>query len=333
MKEAIILLNMGGPNNLHEVEMFLKNMFNDPNILTMKNNLLRRFIGGTITLFRAEAAQEIYRELGGKSPIVGHTKNLVADTQNAFDKCFEDNTFDNEVYIDYAMRYTPPFADEVIAKLKEKNIEKVYLLPLYPQYSTTTTKSSLEDLEEALQNNKMDTLVVEIKHYFENELYNRAIIERIKEKMQEQKEGENSTLEYRDFDLIFSAHGLPQKIVDAGDPYQRHIERHVEILKEMIKKENLGFFNIHLAYQSKVGPMAWLKPSLEEKLETVRNRGVIIYPIAFTIDNSETDFELEVEYREVAEKFGFTEYKVAKCVNNHPLFIEALKEIYTKMKH
>ncbi len=314
-KEAVILLNMGGPNNLNEVEMFLKNMFNDKNILTMKSDLVRKFVGGMITFSRTESSQEIYRELGGKSPIVGHTKNLVSKLQ---EKLGED------VLVDFVMRYTPPFAREVISRLNEAEVQKIYLIPLYPQYSTTTTKSSLEDFEECYHLEGKDALLVEKKHFFENESYNRSVIENIKKSV--------GSDEYRDFDLIFSAHGLPQKIVDAGDVYERHITKHVKILQDMLENEDMGFHETHLAYQSKVGPLEWLKPSLGEKLKVVRNRGIIIVPIAFTIDNSETDFELEVEYREIAEELGFGEYRVVECSNDSPLFVDALVEIYEKMK-
>ncbi len=314
-KEAIVLLNMGGPNNLEEVEMFLKNMFNDKNILTMKSNLLRKFVAGMITFSRTESSQEIYRQLGGKSPLVGHTKNLVQKLQ--------ERVGDN-VIVDFAMRYTPPFAPEVIERLNTQEVEKIYLIPLYPQYSTTTTKSSLEDFEEAYHDSRGNAVLVEIKHFFENTTYNKAILERIKESMGEEN--------YNDFDIIFSAHGLPQKIVDAGDVYQRHVERHVEILKTMLQDDGMSFHAVHLAYQSKVGPMEWLKPSLEDKLKSVRNRGVVIFPLAFTIDNSETDFELDVEYREIAEELGFKEYRVCRCPNDSDLFVDALCEIYEKMK-
>ena len=307
---------MGGPNNLDEVEMFLKNMFNDPNILTMKSALLRKFVGGMITFTRAESSQEIYRQLGGKSPIVDHTKNLLIALEKKLD--------DKNIIIDFVMRYTPPFAPEVIERLKEQDIEKVYLIPLYPQFSSTTTKSSLEDFEEAFHKSGMDAVLVEVKHYYENNTYNEAVIERIKEKM------DGSA--YTDFDIIFSAHGLPQKIVDAGDPYQRHVERHVELLKTKLAEHEMKFHQVHLAYQSKVGPLKWLEPSLETSLQKVRNRGVIIYPIAFTIDNSETDFELEVEYREIAEEMGFNEYRVCRCVNDSAKFVDALIEVYNKMK-
>jgi protoporphyrin/coproporphyrin ferrochelatase len=311
MKEAIILLNMGGPNNLSEVELFLKNMFNDPNILTMKSGALRKFIATMITFFRTESSQEIYRQLGGKSPIVGYTEKLVAALQEALP----------DVYIDYVMRYTPPFAPEVIDRLKEEGIEKIFLIPLYPQYST---KSSLEDFEEAFRASGLDAILLEKKHYYELSRYNDAVVERIKEGLEGDK--------CEDYHLIFSAHGLPQKIVDAGDPYQRHVERHVELLKAKLLEKNLPFKNVTLAYQSKVGPLAWLEPSLETMLDKTRNENVLIYPIAFTIDNSETDFELGIEYKEIAEELGFKKYKVAPCVNDHPYFVEALVELYNKMK-
>jgi len=314
-KEAVILLNMGGPNNLEEVELFLKNMFSDKYILTMKSKALRKMIGGLIVFNRTESSQEIYRTLGGKSPIVDHTKALVKKLQKRLG---------DDVYVDFAMRYTPPFAPEVIERINKEDVEKIYLIPLYPQQSSTTTTSSLEDFEEHYHASSANAVLVEKKHFFENEKYNLAIIERIKEQMQDS--------EYKDFDMIFSAHGLPQKIIDAGDVYQRHVEKHTEILKKMLKDEGMDFHQVHLAYQSKVGPMKWLTPSLEDKLNAVRNRGVIIFPLAFTIDNSETDFELDIEYREIAEDMGFKEYRVCRCPNDSDLFVDALQEIYEKMK-
>ncbi len=314
-KEAIILLNMGGPNNLEEVEMFLRNMFSDKHILTIKSDFMRKIVGGMIVFNRTESSQEIYRQLGGKSPIVGHTKSLVKKLQDKVG---------NDVIVDFVMRYTPPFANEVIERLNKENVDRIYLIPLYPQQSSTTTKSSLEDFEENYHDSDGSAVLVEIKHFFEDETYNRAIIQRIKERVEDG--------EYNDFDLIFSAHGLPQKIIDAGDVYEKHISRHVELLKKMLQDEGMDFHEVHLAYQSKVGPMEWLKPSLEDKLKTVRNRGVVVFPIAFTIDNSETDFELDIEYREIAEDLGFKEYRVCRCPNDSELFVESLFGIYEKMK-
>lgn len=314
-KEAVVLLNMGGPNNLEEVEIFLTNMFNDKNIITVKSSLLRTFIATMITFTRTEKSQDIYRQIGGKSPIVGHTKNLVDKLQARLG---------DNVIVDFAMRYTLPFASEAIKRIKEQNVEKIYLIPMYPQYSTTTTKSSLEDFEEQYHLRGGDAILVEIKHFFQNNTYNKAIIQRIKERI--------SAGECKDFDLLFSAHGLPVKIIKKGDVYQRHVEKHVEILKKMLKDEGMEFNKVHLAYQSKVGPMEWLSPSLENKLGEIKSRGVVIFPIAFTIDNSETDYELEIEYREVAHELGFKDYRVCRCPNDSELFVDALAEIYAKMR-
>lgn len=314
-KNAIVLLNMGGPNDLYEVQTFLHNMFNDPNILTMKSGLLRRFIASVITSNRTKSAQTVYARLGGKSPIVGITRKLVAALQEKMG---------GEAVVDFAMRYTPPFAAEAVQRLKAAGVTHVYLIPLYPQYSTTTTKSSLEDFEKQMHQGGLDAIVTEIRHFYASADYNEAILSRIAEAMQEH--------DPKQYDLIFSAHGLPQKIVDAGDPYERQIEAHVGMVRELLAQRGMHFNAIHLAYQSKVGPMRWLEPSLETKLKTLENKKVLIFPIAFTIDNSETLYELDIEYREIAEELGFESYRVAACPNEHPQFVEALSKLYAKMK-
>ncbi len=315
-KDAIILLNMGGPNNLYEVETFLSNMFNDPNILTMKSNLLRRFIASTITTNRTRSAQDVYEKIGGKSPIVDITKELILKLQ--------DRVGDG-VIVDMAMRYTPPYASQVIKRLQEEKISHVYLIPLYPQYSTTTTKSSLEDFESELHSAKLDVIVSETKHFYANSTYNSILVDKIKEALAEQDPAE--------FDLIFSAHGLPVSIINAGDPYQRQVKEHVRLLDQELAEANLRFKSVQLAYQSKVGPMKWLEPSLESKLSQLWSKRVIISPLAFTIDNSETIYELDMEYREIAQELGFIDYRVASCPNADPKFVKTLEQIYLKMKN
>jgi len=315
MKEAIVLLNMGGPNNLREVEMFLTNMFNDPAIIRTKSTLMRRFIAGVITLSRAEKSQEIYRQIGGKSPIVDLTKSLVEKLQAEVGE---------EVLVDFVMRYTPPMAEVVIEKLKKSGVQKVYLIPLYPQYSSTTTASSIDDFEAIARKNKWYPLMVEIKHFFTNTTYNSCLLALIKETL--------GNDEPQEFELVFSAHGLPQKIVDGGDPYQRHVSAHVELMKDRFQSEGIYFRGVHLAFQSKVGPMKWLEPSLESMLKSLGKKKVIIVPIAFTVDNSETDFELSMEYAEIAHELGYRDYRVCKCPNDHPLFVQTLKELYEKMR-
>lgn len=303
-KKALVLLNMGGARNKEELKVFLTNMFNDKNILTIKNDTLRSMVASLIVMLRHDNAWKNYEDIGGSSPLHSLTDNLVDKLQVEF----------NDTFVTTAMRYTSPFAQTAIARIKEQDINDVILLPLYPQYSTTTTKSSIEDF---IQKADKDFNIKVIEPFYENKTFNKAICDEIV-----RVQGK-----YNDYHLIFSAHGLPKKIVDKGDPYQKQIEEHVEILKEKLSHYAVNFKSINLAYQSKVGPMKWLEPSLDVMLKNFVGEKVIIYPIAFIVDNSETVFELEIEYKEVAQELGIKDYKVCKCVNDSDTFIQAIKEM------
>ncbi len=301
--KAIVLLNMGGARNKNELKMFLTNMFNDKNILTV-NPILRKMIAFFIVKSRLDSAWKNYELIGNESPINKLTEKLV---DNVNEKMDEYKTYQ-------MMRYTPPFANDVIKQMKDDGIEEVILLPLYPQYSTTTTKSSLEDFDKYAKN---DFEVKIIEPFYKNELFNNCIINEITSKVQKAEE----------YNLVFSAHGLPQKIVDAGDPYEKQMNEHIEILKAMLIKRNINFKSVSLAYQSKVGPLKWLDPSLDDALIEFKDQNVLIYPIAFIVDNSETDFELSIEYEEIAKEIGVNEYKVCKCVNDSNAFVEVIRDI------
>jgi len=302
--KALVLLNMGGARNKDELKMFLTNMFNDKNILTVKSNFLRSLIAKFIVSSRLNSAWKNYEEIGNQSPINPLTEKLVDRLNEEFE--------DISVY--QAMRYTPPFASSVVEDLEKKGIKDVVLLPLYPQYSTTTTKSSVEDFEEVAKE-KFNIKVIE--PYYKNRVFNEALVDTIK----------NTVENPNEYNLIFSAHGLPQKIVDAGDPYEKHVNEHVKILSNILKEQGVEFKSISLAYQSKVGPMKWLEPALDKELEKYKDQKVLIYPIAFIVDNSETDFELSIEYKEEADKIGIADYKVCKCLNYDDKFINAIKDI------
>ncbi|MGE4383766.1 MAG: ferrochelatase, partial [Arcobacter sp.] len=181
---------------------------------------------------------------------------------------------------------------------------------------TTTTKSSVEDFIDYLPYT-FGKNIRYIETFYKNDKFNECIINEIISNVENASE----------YNLIFSAHGLPQKIVDAGDPYEIQMNEHVKILSEKLKEKNINFKSINLAYQSKVGPLKWLDPSLEEMLKNFKEQKVIIYPIAFIVDNSETDFELDIEYREIAHEMGINEYKVCRCVNDSDAFVEAIKDI------
>ena len=301
--KAIVLLNMGGARSKDELKMFLTNMFNDENILTV-NPILRKLIAFFIVKSRLNSAWKNYEEIGNESPINKLTEQLVSKVNNKID---EYKTYQ-------VMRYTPPFAKDVIKQMKEDGIEEVILLPLYPQYSTTTTKSSLEDFQR-YSKDAFKTRIIE--PFYKNGLFNNCIINEIVKNVENPSE----------YNLLFSAHGLPQNIVDAGDPYEKQMIEHVDILSNILRQRGIEFNSISLAYQSKVGPLKWLEPSLDDALLDFKDDNVLIYPLAFIVDNSETDFELSIEYKEIAEEIGVNEYKVCKCVNASDEFIEAIKDI------
>lgn len=309
MKRAIVLLNMGGPNNIDEVKVFLNNMFNDKHIIGAPKPI-RSVIAKLIVAKRLKIAKQNYKQLGGMSPIVGYTKRLVRRLEKIVDA---------DVF--YAMRYTYPFSKDVMEQIK--NYDEIYAIPLYPHHSKTTTVSSIKDFMECAKKFKIDHKIKTVEHYYDNIHYNRAIVDRIKEALR------NDIAE--DFELVFSAHGLTQRLINKGDLYQKHILENVEYVKRELKSQNIDFAKIDVAYQSRVGPMKWLQPYMEDKIKELGKK-VIVCPISFTVDNSETLGELVLEYGELAKEHGIRDYRVAKAPNYNDNFLLALKSIYENLK-
>ncbi len=296
MKRAVLLLNMGGPNSIDEVELFLKNMFDDKNILPL-NRYLRKVVAKKIINSRLKEAQENYQMLGGKSPLNDITNSLAKKIEAIID-----------LPVRLAMRYVPPFASETLKEFKEGGIDEIILFPMYPHYSTTTTLSSFEDIEQRCKEINYFPKLHLIKSYYDD--YNYLAIQA------EQIIQVSKNIDTKDFDLILSAHGLPISIIRNGDPYEKQIEANKSALKTYLNSKGIYFKNIKLAYQSKVGKSAWLEPNLIDILRQPKNLKVLIFPLAFTIDNSETLFELDIEHRDIAKKIGYKEYLVVPCPND-----------------
>ena len=305
MSKALFLLNMGGPNNLDEVKLFLQNMFSDKNILPT-NAVTRALIRKIIIAKRLDEAKENYEHLGGKSPLWELTQKLIDKVQAKV-----------KMPVYAAMRYVPPFATEALEECKKNGVEELLLFPLYPQYSTTTTLSSYEDIVErcnALDYHPKITLLA--CQYYDDADYIKASVNQIKQAIKGKESSE--------YDLLLSAHGLPMSIIKDGDPYQRQIEANVSAIKTYLALKKIPFKNVKLVYQSKVGPSAWLEPNLVDILRNPTNDKVLIYPLAFTIDNSETLFELDIEHREIAEKIKYQDYIVAECMNDSNDFVDLI---------
>ncbi len=305
MKQALLLLNMGGPNSLDEVELFLYNMFSDKNILPT-NPVTRALVRKIIIAKRLDEAKESYDHLGGKSPLSDLTQQLIDKLKKSLDM---------PIYA--AMRYVPPFADLALEECQKDGVEELLLFPLYPQYSTTTTLSSYEDIVERCKSlGYFPKITMLTCQYYDDMDYIKASVEQIEKAI--------VNVDTHEYDLLLSAHGLPLSIIKAGDPYQRQVESNVSAIKTLLDIKGIEFKDIKLVYQSKVGNATWLEPNLVDVLRNPVNRKVLIYPLAFTIDNSETLFELDIEHREIAEKIKYDDYIVAKCMNDSDAFVDLI---------
>lgn len=308
MKRVVILLNMGGVDNLSQVRVFLTNMFNDPYILGIKNRHLRAFVAWMITMMRLKPATQNYIQLGGKSALGDITRSLVAKLNSKFG-------FDNLIF-DYAMNYTPPFASDTLAKYKDA--DEIVLFPLYPHHSVTTITSSLDSAKRAIENLGIKAKIKVVDYFYQNSKFNDIIVSHIAKSL-----GDDDASK---IDLIFSAHSLPQKVIDSGDLYEKHLNEHLEILKSNLNNYGLRFNSVSLAYQSRLGPVKWLGPNLSEVLPSLSSKRAMIYPISFCIDNSETDFELAIEYKHIVDDNKFSYYKVVKALNDSDEFISFIAQ-------
>tara|TARA_B100000780_G_scaffold69219_1_gene45899 strand:- start:890 stop:1912 length:1023 start_codon:yes stop_codon:yes gene_type:complete len=314
MKKAIILFNLGGPDSLNAVEPFLFNLFNDPAIISLPS-FLRFPLAKFISKRRTPVAKAIYAEMGGKSPILEETKAQAVAIENSM----QDEKDEYKSFI--VMRCWNPRATETIKKVKEFRPDQIILLPLYPQYSNATSGSSIN---EWLDICKKESLTVETKIiccYPTEKDFILSYASLIKEKINLKKLSETT--------LIFSAHGLPEIKIKQGDPYQWQVEQSV---KELVRKLSIEKLNYILSYQSRVGPLKWIGPSTEEiiKEEAIKGKILIVVPVAFVSEHSETLVELDIEYKKLAEENGSKEYIRVPAVTVNRDFINSLKSSILK---
>ncbi len=315
MKTAVILFNLGGPDRLESVKPFLYNLFSDPAIIPAPW-IIRKCIAWLISSRRNKTAMHIYSLIGGKSPIVEETAKQVCALQDALD-----GEQAGQFRVFQCQRYWHPLTDAAVEQVAQYNPDRVILLPLYPQFSTTTTASSIKEWKRVAAAKGLEAETTEICCYFNDQDFIAAHVEEIK-KVIPQAEADGKVR------LLFSAHGLPEKVIAAGDPYQWQVEQTVEAIME-----NLGSgLDYTVCYQSRVGPMQWIKPYTDEEIQTAAKRGesIIIVPIAFVSEHSETLVELDIEYRKLAEENGAKGFHRVPALGINPLFISALKNLVLK---
>lgn len=309
-KIAVILYNLGGPDSLDSVKPFLFNLFNDKSIIDVYQPL-RYFIAKCISTRRAPIAQEIYKEMGGKSPILDQTYAQA----NALEILLKQSDDVFKVFV--AMRHWKPFFKEVAEEVGLYGPDEVLLLPLYPQFSTTTTGSAMEEWQKQSKQAGITALTKLLCCYYEQKHFIEAVVDLIQPMLDRYR------VEYDEqVRVLFSAHGLPKKIVDKGDPYVMQVERTVAAVVE-----KLGDFDCRVCYQSRVGPLEWVGPSTGDEIKRAGEDkvAVLVVPIAFVSEHSETLVELDIEYKEYADECGVIGYGRIPTVGCHPRYIEGLK--------
>src|SRR5271168_4943645 len=308
---GVILFQLGGPDTLEAIEPFLFNLFCDPAIIDFPfARLGRKPLAKLISSTRARKVQHHYSAIGGGSPIRRFTEQQALALQREL----RTSGLDARCFV--AMRYWHPFTAEAIAHLQAAVCDEVVLLPLYPQYSATTTGSSLNEWRRLF---RTDVTVHNVGHFYQHPVYLDAVVEKIEEALERFPTPERAQ-------IVFSAHSVPLSVIAKGDPYQRHIEETVQLLMK-----RGGWANRHrLCYQSKVGASKWLQPSLHRTLHDLaaeKVREVCIVPVAFVSDHVETLGEIDHEARAEARRLGITQFEMSAGLNDSPKFIAALGQL------
>ncbi|MEQ9150977.1 MAG: ferrochelatase [Parvibaculum sp.] len=311
-RTAIILFNLGGPDGPEAVEPFLFNLFNDPAIIRVPNPL-RWLIAKLVSKRRAPVAREIYSELGGSSPLVPLTEAQA----RALEAALAGGA--SEVRAFLAMRYWRPFADEAARAAKEWGATEVVLLPLYPQYSTTTTESSLKDWERAAAKAGLAVPAKAVCCYPAEEGFVAGYAALLAKAIGDAGGHEG-------FRVLFSAHGLPKKVIEQGDPYQAQVEQSCSAIVAKLGIDDLDWVT---CYQSRVGPLEWIGPATDDEIRRAGAEGksLIVLPVAFVSEHSETLVELDKEYGHLAKEAGVPSYIRVPALGTEPAFIEGLARL------
>jgi ferrochelatase len=301
---------------LEDVRPFLYNLFSDPEIIRLPFSWLQNPLAWMISTLRYTKSQENYKEIGGGSPL----RRITDEQAVALQHKLQEQGHDIQVYV--GMRYWHPFTEEALARIKRDRIEELVILPLYPQFSISTSGSSFRLLEQIWET---DPALQKINYtlvpsWYERSGYLQAMAQLIAQELDHHPNPDK-------VHLFFSAHGVPLSYVEeAGDPYQREIEACTEAIVKTLNRPNPHT----LAYQSRVGPVEWLKPYTEEAIPELAERGVedlLVVPISFVSEHIETLQEIDMEYRELAEESGIKNFYRVPALNTHPVFIQDLADL------
>ncbi|WP_017654022.1 ferrochelatase [Fortiea contorta] len=313
---GVLLLNLGGPDKLEDVGPFLFNLFSDPEIIRLPFTWLQKPLAWFIASRRTKTSQANYKQIGGGSPL----RRVTEAQGEALKEYLGDLGQEANIYV--GMRYWHPYTEEAIALLTQDNIEKLVILPLYPQFSISTSGSSFRLLEKLWQEDPKLQQVeyTVIPSWYKQPSYLQSMAQLIAQELDQFPQPDK-------VHIFFSAHGVPKSYVEeAGDPYQQEIEECTQLIMQTLNRPNAHI----LAYQSRVGPVEWLQPYTEDALKELGAAGVkdlVVVPISFVSEHIETLQEIDIEYREIAEESGIHNFRRVPAPNTHPLFIKALADL------
>jgi ferrochelatase len=312
-KLGVVLFQLGGPDSPEAIEPFLYNLFCDPDIIDFPfARIARQPLAKLISTRRAKHVAHHYAEIGGKSPILEFTQRQATALERELRR-----DFDARVVV--AMRYWHPFTAAAIEKMAAHAPGELVLLPLYPQYSKTTTGSSLNEWNRCFLPNGWNPRIHIVPEFYQDAAYIDAVAGAIGASLREMDDPANT-------DIIFSAHSVPLAVIENGDPYQRQIEHTVDL----VWQQDRWPARRHLCYQSKVGASKWLRPSMHETIKNLAASGskhVLVVPISFVSDHVETLHEIDIEHREQARSLGIEEYRMMPGLNDSTAFISALANL------
>lgn len=325
-KVGVVLFNMGGPDSLDAVQPFLYNLFSDHDIIQIPKPI-QKPLAFLISRIRSKKTKKYYEIMGGRSPQKEQTLRQAQALQDALGDNYK---------VVVAMRYWHPFTEEALEELFKERINNIILIPLYPQYSRTTTGSSFNEFDRKIRRyiklgrfTVLSTLngqekpyyyssnipIKKVNCYFDNPEYIDAMVSQIKE----------CVPNYQEYFFLFSAHSLPEKIILNGDPYKRQTEKTVDLIMK-----NFPGVKYALSYQSKVGPVKWLQPFTEETIRELASNGIkklIVIPVSFVSEHSETLYELDYQYGNLAKELGIESYIRVPTLQTHPGFIRTLRNL------
>src|SRR3989338_1539666 len=338
MKLGVLLLNLGGPSSLEDVEPFLVALFSDPDTLPVPfSKWLQKPVAKAMAKLRKPLSQKYYRAIGGGSPLKKITSEQAQDLEEKLNSPHAWGHFE-QARVFVGMQYSKPSIEDAWNEIVHSGRTHLVVLPLYPQCSVATTGASIKKLKEVVQKNPYAVKQSLISSWYDHPLYLEALVEKINVAIHTLPKAY-----VHNFDLVFSAHSLPMKLIEKGDPYEEQTKKTVElILKKCVipneptrgEVRDLTVPSWHLCYQSRTGPIRWLGPSTLATLKNLarqkEKRALIVVPISFVSDHVETHYEIDILYKKEAQKLGFPYFARVESLNTSPKFMAALEDLVVR---